>query len=425
MLNVIKESRYSLLGAWLVILLGTCFYAYEVLLRIIPGVMKQDLMMHYGISSAKLSGISALYFLMYAPMQMPVGMLMDRYGPKLLLTLSGLSCATGILLLSMTKLVFVAMLSRLLIGFGSAFAFVGVLKLASVLLPSNQFAVVSGLTLALGMLGATIGDRLVSSLLLIENWQIICMKAAVVGMVLTFMMFTLIPYDMHKNSDPEEQADLYEILQGKLALIKNPQIWLAALIGCLSFTPVTLFAEHFGIEFLGVKYGISHVEAAALNSYIFIGWMLGGPLVCSISDYVKSRKMPVLIGMVMSLVLCIVVLYGNVPLAWMPQVLMLFGIFNSTQVIVFPIAKEISEKHYTATAVSLINMICMLSGLMQGIVGYLYDYTKWVLIKTRQLEALDLISFKVAYIPLPLFLICAIICALMLKETYCEESLSA
>lgn len=423
MLGVIGHSRYNI-SAWVIIGIASIFYSYEVLLRVAPSVMKYDLMLHYNISSSKLSAITSLYYLIYSPMQLPVGMLMDRYGPRSLLTMSGIVCVIGIGILPLTNMVSVAMLSRLLVGFGSSFAFVGVLKLGSVMLPPNRFALMSGLTLTLGMMGGFLGDLIISRLLVIETWHIVCMQAALLGGLVTLLMMVFIPSDIHRQDDSQEEVDLYQILEGKLTLMKNPQIWIVALIACFTYAPMTLFSEHFGIEFLQLKYRIEHVEASALNSYIFVGWMIGGPLVCSFSDYCKSRKWVLAFGLVGSLVFCSAMLYAPIPLYWMPVVMVALGIMNSVQILAFPIAKEIAEQSYTATAVALVNMASMFSGVMQGMIGFLYDYTRLVLIKTNQLDRIDLISYRVAYITLPLFLLCAIILVVWMKETYEESPLN-
>lgn len=424
MIGSMKDLRGSMLSAWLIVALSAAFYSYDVLLRIAPSVMKKDLMLHYSISAAQLSGITSVYFLIYAPMQMPVGMLMDRYGPKFLLSLSGVICAVGIALFSMTEVVFIAAVSRFMVGLGSAFAFVGVLKLASIMLPPNRFAFVSGSTMALGMFGATVGDHLIANLLLVEGWQAICVQAAVLGVGLTIMMLGLIPQNVHHQADPDsnEAKSMGEIWRGVVTLATNPQLWLIAIVGCLSYTPLTLYAEHFGIEFLQVKYSLTHVQASTYNSLIFMGWMIGGPVVCTLSDYVKSRKLPIIWGLAVSLVCCIAVLYLPISLTWLPVVMLVFGITNSVQVIAFPMARELGGKRYTATAIALTNMICMLSGLMQGLVGWLYDYTQIVLEKSGELLDIALISYRVAYLPLPLFLISAIIIAVVMKETYGSEA---
>lgn len=417
-----KRSSESLITAWSVIAVCAAFYSYDVLLRIAPGVMKQELMAHYHVNSAVLSGITSVYFLVYAPMQLPVGMLMDKYGPRLLLSLSGIVCALGIGLFSATSLVSIAMLSRVLVGIGSAFAFVGVLKLASIMLPPNRFAFVSGLTMALGKFGAMMGDHLIPHLLIAESWQAVCMQAAILGFVLTIVMIMVIPSGVHKQQDRGEVSSFSEVWYAVTILAKNPMMWAIALVGCLSYTPLTLYAEHFGIEFLELKYGIERVEASSLISTLFLGWMLGGPLVCSFSDYIQSRKKAMTYGLFVSLVCCIAVLYLPVPIELMPYLMILFGMANSVQVIAFPMAQEVGDKRFTATAIALTNMVCMLSGLLQGIIGWLYDYTRWVVMKSGMIGNCDLISYRVAYLPLPFFLLCAIIITLYMKETYGMEA---
>lgn len=425
MVNTMRVVKESAFGAWLIVAVSAAFYSYDVLLRVAPSVMKQDLMLHYGISSATLGGITSVYFLSYAAMQMPVGFLMDRYGPKFLLTISGVCCAIGIGIFSITKIVTVAAISRLLVGFGSSFAFVGVLKLASIMLPPSRFAFVSGATMALGMLGATLGDHVISNLLVLEGWQSVCFQAAVLGLILTLLMLFLIPRDVHQREENNETSSFQEIWNGTLQLMKNPQVWLVAILGSLSYTPLTLFAEHFGIEFLQVKYGLSNISASSVNSWMFVGWMIGGPLVCSLSDYLNSRRVPIIIGMLISFICCVAMLYIDMSVQSLSVLMVLFGIANSVQVIVFPIARELGGKASTATAIAMINMICMFSGLLQGMIGWLLDYSHIVLSKAAFGGGVMLASYQVAYLPLPIFLLIALLVAVIMKETYGMEGSSS
>lgn len=143
---------------WLVCMLGALFYCYEYYLRIAPSVMTADLMRAFAISAAALGNLTAFYYYAYTPMQLPVGILMDRYGPRRLLVIAVLCCALGSYLFTQTSHIGIAQLGRFLVGFGSAFAFVGVLKLSALWLAPERFAFMSGFATTLGMLGAVIGD---------------------------------------------------------------------------------------------------------------------------------------------------------------------------------------------------------------------------------------------------------------------------
>src|SRR3990167_3419934 len=111
--------------------IAALFYCYEFVLRIIPGVLQSELSAAFGhISASTFGQLSALYYFAYSPMQMPVGILMDRFGPRRLLSLACFCCAVGSFMFSYSSSLLIAGSGRFLVGFGSAFAFVGVLSLA-------------------------------------------------------------------------------------------------------------------------------------------------------------------------------------------------------------------------------------------------------------------------------------------------------
>jgi MFS family permease len=417
-------ERFNL-TAWSVVAVCALFYSYDVLLRIAPSVMTSELMDHYGISAFKLSSMMAFYFYIYAPMQMPVGFLMDRFGPRILLTVSGLICALGIYLFSATKMVGVAMLSRLMVGFGSSFAFVGVLKIASMVLPPAFFAFVSGSTMALGMFGATVGDHILSSFKDTLGWQNLCVYAALAGLLITVLMFLMIPSGANpcESLGEQEPSDnsLPAIIKGLKVVAASPTIWTYAIVGCLTYTPLILFAELFGIDFLQAKYNCTHLEASQLNSIIFVGWLVGGPLVCSISDYVKSRKLPLILGTLGAFVCSWLIIYQQVPMSMMPVIMITFGICNSVQVIVFPVAKDLSSRLTTASAIALTNMVCMLSGMMQPLIGKLLEFTHLVLEHEVNASHFSIVDFKVAYLLIPIFLLVSMLLLFCVKDSYIKD----
>jgi len=154
-----KHAQMRWLLPWIICGLGALFYSYEYFLRITPSVMTVELKHFFHIKDGALGSLSAYYYYIYTPMQLAVGLLMDRYGPRRLLTIATLCCVAGSLLFAATPILFVAEMGRFLIGFGSAFAFVGVMKLATIWLPRRYFAMFAGLATSMGMIGAIIGDN--------------------------------------------------------------------------------------------------------------------------------------------------------------------------------------------------------------------------------------------------------------------------
>jgi len=150
-----KNKKIS--NAWLIWGLAAGFFFIEYIARVAPSVMVPDLMSAFSVDATHLGTLSAFMLFAYVAMQIPVGTLVDRFGPHKLLTAMALLCGLACILFSNTHQIIFAELARLLTGISAAFAFVGALKLASTWFPSSRFGLLAGATQALGMLGAFVG----------------------------------------------------------------------------------------------------------------------------------------------------------------------------------------------------------------------------------------------------------------------------
>ena len=186
---------------WLICSMGMIFYAYEFLLRISPSVMEPNLRAYFNINAEGFGSLVGLYYMAYTPMQLLVGPIVDLYGPRLVLTLATVICALGSLIFGTTHLVWVAGIGRFLVGFGSAFAFVSALKLASVWLPINRFAMFTGLVTALGMVGGMVGDIGLTRVVDPVGWQTTILYGAGFGIFLAPLIALIV-----RNHPPEKVA---------------------------------------------------------------------------------------------------------------------------------------------------------------------------------------------------------------------------
>ncbi len=138
-------------------LIAATFLLYEMAVQTSPSIMTTQLMHDLSIGAFTIGLISASYFVSYSLMQIPVGLTLDRFSIRLNLTLAIITCASGSFVFAHGNSVLTLCLARLLMGFGSAFAFFGVLKLATILLTSDLFYFVFVLTTTLGIVGAMVG----------------------------------------------------------------------------------------------------------------------------------------------------------------------------------------------------------------------------------------------------------------------------
>lgn len=411
---------------WLVCGLGALFYCYEYMLRIAPSVMSQDLMMSFNIGLGAFGNLVAFYYYAYTPMQLPVGVMMDRYGPKRLLAFAALICALGTYMFAHSSLSG-AQVGRFLVGVGSAFAFVGVLKLATLWLPPNRFAMIAGLATSLGMLGGMFGARSFAHLVNALGWRATIMYSAIAGVVLAGCILLFIP-DKNKvdNTGQENHTSISyrQLFAELLQLIKNPQMWLVGLVGFLLYLPISVFAELWGVPYAEHAYGLTNIEATNAVSIIFLGWAIGGPLVGWISDHLSKRRLPVIVGSFIAIGLILVILYkpeiARGHLSWW---LFAFGIFTSVQIIVFPIACELNLPGLAGTALAMTNMLVMIGGvLFQPLVGMLLDIlsASHKAVNVAKIHAVTSNDFQSALIILPVGILLAVVVMLFIKETHAK-----
>jgi MFS family permease len=424
------HNKTELIG-WIICGLGAIFYCYEYLLRIQPSVMVPELMRQFHISADRFSTIISLYYLAYTPMQAIVGVITDLYGPRYILTSAVFICTVGSFFFGIADNLYMASIGRFLIGLGSAFAFVSALKLASIWLPLNRFALFAGLVTALGMIGGMVGDigltRLVSSI----GWKQTIYAGTLLGALLLPIIWLVIR-DKQPIKDNVQQvtaggkaAAYRETFSGLLVILRNPQAWIAGAIGCILYLSLSVFGELWGIPFLKGVYHLSGEQAAFANSFVFLGWLLGAPLTGWISDRIGKRKLPLMLGCLLSaLAIAWVIYIPSTPLRWVEVLLFLFGVFSSIEVVCFAVGRETSPRHVSGAVVSFVNLLVMLGGLVfQPVVGKILDIY-WSGQLAQGVRVYDVHSYQLALTIVPILILFGVICCAILKESF-DKSLES
>lgn len=417
MINVESNLKKQLLLGSLICALGAFFYCYEFVLRIIPGALQTELSKAFGdISATTFGELSALYYFAYSPLQLPVGMLMDRLGPRRLLTFACFCCAVGSWMFTVTSSMFIAGSGRFLVGFGSAFAFVGVLTLVMQWLPRRYFSLAAGLITTLGMLGLVYGEVKITHLAMALGWYHVLLSAAVVGAVLTVVIFFIVRdapahYSPHRYTWSEFFSDVWQVLS-------SPQIWLIGLIGACLYTSLSVFGELWGKGYLEQAHHLTKMEAAETISAMFLGWAVGAPIAGYLSDKSGRRLLPLVIGALIALIcISIVLYYPNLSYGWLNVLLFLYGVFSATEIIVFIMGKENSGVKLSGTVFAAVNMIVTLGGVIfQPLVGKLLDsFGDSHVINGEHIYSVASYQLALSILPISLFLV--LILAFFIKST--------
>jgi len=416
MRHISSISRRQIVLGTVICAIAALFYCYEFVLRIIPGVLQSELSAAFGHLSASTFGqLSALYYFAYSPMQVPVGILMDRFGPRRLLSLACLCCTVGSFMFSFSSSMMIAGSGRFLVGFGSAFAFVGVLSLAVHWLPRRYFSLVAGLMTTLGMMGLIYGEMKITELATSMGLNYVLLTMVVIGFLLTVLILLVVrdgPGGLAVRS--QSLPDFYRNI---MRVLVSPQVWLIAFVGACLYTSLSVFGELWGKSYLELAHHLTKLEAAKTISAMFLGWAVGAPLAGYFSDRSGRRVLPLVIGAFMSLVCISIILYlPGLSYVALNVLMFFYGLFSASEIIIFIMARENSGAELSGTVFAAANMIVTLGGVIfQPLVGSLLDkFSSGRLV--GGVHIYSIIDYQLALSVLPASLLLVMVAAFFLKD---------
>ena len=410
---------------WVIWGLGCLFYFYECLLQVSPSVMSSELMRDFAVTSQTLGVLSGVYFYSYAAMQLPGGVLLDYFGPQRLLTVATTICAVSTIFFGLTDNFLMACIARLMIGFGSAFAAVGAMKLAVNWFPAERFALLTGMMVTIGMLGAIGGEAPLA--LLIDNygWRQSMMLMGCIGLILAVLIFTVakdVPKNTHALIHTPADSQDEPLLASLLTLLRNRQLWLVAFYGGLMYMATPIFCGLWGVPFLMLKMHLAKATAANYISLVFVGWAIASPLWGIFSNRIGRRKPSMYIGSVGALISCIIFIYVPIETVWVMQLFLLtFGLFSAGFLPAFAVAKELCSQRYVATGLSFMNMMNMIGiAVGQPVIGYILDKL-WQGEIVDKVRVYPLEAYQIGLAILPIGMLISLLILPRLRETYCRS----
>lgn len=419
------SSRTYRFLPFIIITLAATFYVYEFALRVMPSAMTNELMNHFAIEASGLGMMSALFFYGYAPMQIPAGLLIDRLGPRILLTGSVLICSLGAYIFGITAQFSIAAVGRVMMGVGASFAYIGCLVLASRWFAAKHFALIAGLVQFLGCIGAIAGAAPIAIIVSRFGWQQTQITSACLGIFLA-LLFWLILRDGPEN--PINCARNQHALQNNATqwqrlreVLSNKQTWAIGLHGFCCWAPISVFAELWGISFFSTAYSISKANAAIFIALIWIGIAIFSPIIGWWSNRINNRRIPLIVSGIVACLSSLAIIYvDNLPYVLMGALLILFGAAGGAMCVTFGMVQDNMPPAVAGTAVGFNNMAIIGGGVfLQPLVGMLLD-AKWNGKLVENLPSYTLQNYRYALMVIPIVGAFSIFTALfLLKETHC------
>ncbi len=360
---------------WLIWGTSEFFTLFQFLIQLTSGIIVEPLMNDFNISAFDAALIISGFYYMYISLQIPVGLLMDKIGPKLLLSVGALVCGVGCIIFSQTHIFYVAFFARLFMGMGASFAFIGTLYIIREWFPIERYAFLIGMSEMLGMIWAIVGILVFSAFLHSFGWRLCLFTCGCFFLTSGILSAFIISNHNPKRKIVKLAGISLTLWQRFRIVIRSTLAWQNALYCGLMFSVVTVFVALWEPPFLKEALNISLSEAATIDTMAFIGIAIGCPLYGLVSQkYQKRRPFLILSGITTTLLFAIVIYYPPATFAKMCFLTFLIGFCCSGYILCFAISDEISLNKVKNTYTGFTNAICVVTApLLQPVVGYILD----------------------------------------------------
>ena len=416
MLNL-RQSRYFPL---IIFGCGIFYYCFAYLLRVYPGVIYEPLVEDLNLTASQFGFLTSLYYFSYSPMQLPVGVLVDRIGVRRSLLLACSIATIGSGLFAFTWTFLPVAIGRFMVGMGSAFAYVSSLKIATLWLPRKYMATAAGLTTASGMMAAIFTNIYFTESLDKYGFAMTEAIPFYIGLVL-LLLIALFVVDKAPSDDIEDDhkaaVSFSELLQYLRQIVLNRQVLLIGLVGAFLYIPSSVFLDSWAVPYLMHVKGLTLKESTAAGSVMLSGWIFSSLFTGILSDYMGNRVKPLIWASVISLILSCILLYGpDISYSSLLIVMFFFGMGCGPHPLCFILAKENFPVQVAGTAISFANCLIMLGGFVfQPLLGYILEFLQTEPVKGL---AYSVDVYQKAMLIMPIALLISIFLVWMIKDTY-------
>lgn len=353
--------------AWIVWTIASVFYAYQYILRVMPNIMLDDIMNQFHIDAAIFGQYAGVYYIGYVGMHLPLGIMLDRFGPRKVMTASILFTVTGLMPILFTDHWIYPIFGRMLVGMGSSAAILGVFKIIRMTFAEERFTRMLSISVTIGLIGAIYGGGPVSSMCETLGYLAVVKIFAVAGIILAALTYTIVP-DSEIKSQESVMNDI------KTVFSNSQVLWLCISAGML-VGPLEGFADVWGTSFLKTVYGYDATTAAYMPSLIFMGMCFGAPILGLIAEK-TGRYMGSIIGAGLFMFVTFTVLtMGYLSEFSMMISFVIVGVCCAYQILAIYMASTFVPDHLAGLTTAVANMIIMAFGYaFHSSIGFIINY---------------------------------------------------
>lgn len=343
-------------------------FALSMFYRVSSAVIAQDLIRDLRLDLQELGTLGAAFFYSFALLQIPMGIMLDRVGPRLIMAGFSMTAAAGALVFGFSQTFLQALVGRILLGAGMASALMGALKVMVTAYPRERFSILSGTLISVGAVGSLLAASPLAWLSGVTGWRVAFVGSAVITALLSGAAFVVLRDaggGMNRNTSPgEESAGKEGIRHVARLLRRNASFWCIAVLSFFRYgTVVALQGLWLGPYLVEIK-GFTQAQVGTILTVMSVGIIAGLPVGGYLADRIDSPKKVAFIGLSLY-TLCLLPLAGATAMRSVEafSVLCFFmGFFTGFGSLVYTHVKDLFPLRVSGTATSGVNFFIMSGG---------------------------------------------------------------
>jgi MFS family permease len=411
------ENKEKFLS-WSVCLSASLFFFYEFFQINMLNSLSSGIMQSLSPTATQLGTLSACYFYGNVIGLFPAGLLLDRFSTRNLMLISMSLSIIGTFVFAFSNALIPMSLGRFLSGLaGGSFCFLSTVRLSSRWFPPQRLAFVLGTIVTIATLGGVLAQAPLTTLLSVVTWQKAVTLQGVFGLLILVIIFfnvkdmpqKFVHLDSHKKNMP--------FLITLKTAISNIQNWLGGLYACLLNLPILVLGALWGGLYLTQMHDLNKIEASYVTMMLYIGMIIGSPIIGFFSDFIGRRLFPMLIGAGVSLSLLLMIYCMQLSVIELLLLFFLLGFFSSTQTLGYSFVAENNPLTITASAVGFATVIIMSGGaIFQPFFGWLMSMN-WDGVILNGSRVYSAKNYALAMLILPIAAMISLICLLFMRSS--------
>jgi len=368
----VSRKAYAVWGVALAVYLLAVFHRSSLA---VAGLAATD---RFDISAAQLATFTTVQLLVYAGMQIPVGLLVDRFGPRSVLIVGALTLTvaqTGFAIANSYEL---AVLARVFVGVGDAMTFICVLRLVNAWFPVRRIPLITQLTGVTGQFGAVLAAVPMTIALRDLGWTPAYLLSASLGLVLTVGLVFVVRDAPEGRTVRGEALSLTRIRATLSASWSQPGTRLGFWMHFTTQFSATTMGLLWGYPFFVRGEGLSPATAGTLLTIMVLALMIAGPVLAHTITRHPWHRSSIVIGIVLAIVMMWTVVLawpGNAPLSVLVALVVVIGVGGPASMIGFDLARTSNPPHRLASATAIVNQAGFLASLVLVIaIGLILDW---------------------------------------------------